>query len=141
MVVWYNVETNGKHPQFYKYFEISFEVGYFFFKNWNFWKSNVIYRIRTVLKVKVDFITSISAKSIRTRCNTTVFSLRAGSRRISPSIAVFIPAILFPTKIDRYFSGTSCTCFGIVFILVPYLIVCALARFSDMKWETSHYSI
>ena len=44
-------------------------------------------------------------------------------------------------KIDRYFSGTSCTCFGIVFILVPYLIVCALARFSDLKRETSHYSI
>ena len=71
----------------------------------------------------------------------TVFSLRAGSRRISPSIAVFFPAILFPTKIDRYFSRTSCTCFGIVFILVPYLIVCALARFSDLKRETSHYSI
>lgn len=71
----------------------------------------------------------------------SVFSIRAGSRRISPSIAVFFPAILFPTKIDRYFSGTSCTCFGIVFILVPYLIVCALARFSDLKRETSHYSI
>ena len=68
----------------------------------------------------------------------TVFSIRAGSRRISLSIAVFFPAILFPTKIDRYFSGTSCTCFGIVFILVPYLIVCALARFSDLKRETSH---
>jgi hypothetical protein len=27
----------------------------------------------------------------------------------------------FLTKIDRYFFGTSCTCFGIVFILVPYL--------------------
>ena len=62
----------------------------------------------------------------------TVFSLRAGRRRISPSIEVFFPAILFPTKIDRYFSGTSCTFFGIVFILVPYLIVCALARFSDL---------
>jgi hypothetical protein len=57
------------------------------------------------------------------------FSLRGGSRRISPSIEVFFPAILFPTKIDRYFSRTSCTFFGIVFILVPYLIVCALARF------------
>jgi hypothetical protein len=64
-----------------------------------------------------------------------------GSRRISPSIAVFFLAILFLTKIDRYFSGTSCTCFGIVFSLVPYLMVCALARFSDLKRETSHYSI
>ena len=35
----------------------------------------------------------------------------------------------FPTKIDRYFSGTSCMCFGIVFILVPYLIVWALVHF------------
>ena len=39
----------------------------------------------------------------------------------------------------RYFSGTSCTCFGIVFSLVPYLMVCTLACFSDLKWETSHY--
>ena len=68
----------------------------------------------------------------------TVFSLRAGSRRISPSIEVFFPAILLQTKIDRYFSGTSCTFLGIVFILVPYLIVCALARFSDLKRETSN---
>ena len=64
-----------------------------------------------------------------------VFSLRTRSRRISLSIAVFFLAILFPTKID------SCTCFGIVIILVPYLIVCALAHFSDLKWETSYYSI
>jgi hypothetical protein len=71
----------------------------------------------------------------------SVFSLRAASRRISPSIEVFFPAILFPTKIDQYFSRTSCTFFGIVFILFPYLIVCALARFSDLKRETSHYSI
>jgi len=75
------------------------------------------------------------------RLYVPVFSSRAGSRRISPSIEVFFPAILFPTKIDRYFSGTSCTFLGIVFILVPYLIVCALARFSDLKRETSHYSI
>jgi hypothetical protein len=40
----------------------------------------------------------------------------------------------FLTKIDRYFFGTSCTCFGIVFILVPYLIVCALAHF--FRFET-----
>jgi hypothetical protein len=51
----------------------------------------------------------------------TVFSIRAGSRRISPSIAVFFPAILFLTKIDRDLSGISCTCFGIVFILVLYV--------------------
>ena len=57
-----------------------------------------------------------------------VFSLRGGSRWISPSIAVFFLAILFPTKIDRYLSGTTCMCFEIVFILVPYLIVCALAQ-------------
>ena len=57
------------------------------------------------------------------------------------SIALFFPAILFPTKIDLYFSGSSCACFGIFFILVPHLIVCALVHFSDLKRETSHYSI
>jgi hypothetical protein len=66
-----------------------------------------------------------------------MLSLRAGSLRISPSIVVFFPVILFPTKKDWYLSGNSCTCFGIVFILVPYLIVCASARFSDLKWEAS----
>ena len=53
----------------------------------------------------------------------SICSVFINSQRSSPSIEVF-----FPTKIDRYFSGTSCTFFGIVFILVPYLIVCAFNR-------------
>jgi hypothetical protein len=58
-----------------------------------------------------------------------------------PSIAVFFPAILFPTNIDRYFPRTSCTCFGIVFILVPYLIVCALVRFQIWNHHYFIYSL
>jgi hypothetical protein len=58
------------------------------------------------------------------RCNSSVFIISRKPTNFAVYCSIF-PAILFPTKIDGYFSRTSCTCFGIVFILVPYLIVCA----------------
>ena len=102
-------------------------------------KNNVFFSLpRKIVVFFPRMFTLFASDRIKFPCS--VFNKSRKPANFAVYCSIF-PAILFPAKIDRYFSGTSCTCFGIVFILVPYLIVCALARFSDLKRETSHYSI
>ena len=103
--------------------------------------------VMTVRSLQFPFATCWLEKLCQTlptfhiiRCNSSVFIISRKPTNFAVYCGIFF-AYFISDKIDGYFSATSCTCFGIVFILVPYLIVCALAHFSDLKWETSHYSI
>jgi hypothetical protein len=59
--------------------------------------------LRNELMYTINYPITIDVKLLLKGSDTlsAVFSLRDGSRRISPSIEVFFPAILFPTKEEQ----------------------------------------